>query len=373
MAVYRAVIGPVTAHGMDGQAVFQINDWNSLHLGVLRLKLLVFEYITGGGFAGQALPASLAAEGRMMLQALLDDLTSVPNLELILPLDRRCLEFSLPPDIELVVVEADDEIDDLLPGLIAGADAVWPIAPETGGILANIAQRVKAAGKKCLLSDPETVALCGNKLATFERLQSRSLPVVETLALEGLSVSPYSVSVIKPVDGVGCDGSIILDRPEQLSAATVGLSDTDRYLIQPFCDGRAVSLSCLFQEGRAWLLCCNRQQIVIEANRFKLMGCVVNADNKRRTEYQALIDRIASAVPGLWGYIGIDLIETDEEAVILEINPRLTTSYVGIKQATGLNLAEQTLALLIGEPDLKISKQRAVKVVIESMLCKNTS
>ena len=37
------------------------------------MKILVFEYITGGGLNKQALPESLLQEGRLMLQALLDD------------------------------------------------------------------------------------------------------------------------------------------------------------------------------------------------------------------------------------------------------------------------------------------------------------
>lgn len=41
------------------------------------MKILVFEYITGGGFNRQELPASLAREGRLMLLALLDGLAAM--------------------------------------------------------------------------------------------------------------------------------------------------------------------------------------------------------------------------------------------------------------------------------------------------------
>jgi predicted ATP-grasp superfamily ATP-dependent carboligase len=47
----------------------------------------------------------------------------------------------------------------------------------------------------------------------------------------------------------------------------------------------------------------------------------------------------------LWGYAGIDLILTAGGPVILEINPRLTTSYVGLRQATGENPATLMLDL----------------------------
>jgi predicted ATP-grasp superfamily ATP-dependent carboligase len=62
-----------------------------------------------------------------------------------------------------------------------------------------------------------------------------------------------------------------------------------------------------------------------------------------------LITKIASALPELWGYVGIDLIE-NTQTWVLEINPRLTTSFVGIYDALGINIVEAVLQLLHGEP-----------------------
>jgi predicted ATP-grasp superfamily ATP-dependent carboligase len=50
-------------------------------------------------------------------------------------------------------------------------------------------------------------------------------------------------------------------------------------------------------------------------------------------------------VPGLWGYCGVDFIETPEGPVVVEINPRLTMSYVGLRDATGINPAELVLGM----------------------------
>ena len=43
------------------------------------------------------------------------------------------------------------------------------------------------------------------------------------------------------------------------------------------------------------------------------------------------------------GYVGIDLILTDHDVVALEINPRLTTSYIGIRNVIKLNLAQNLI------------------------------
>jgi len=124
----------------------------------------------------------------------------------------------------------------------------------------------------------------------------------------------------------------------------------ERYVIQPLLQGDAISLSALFKYGKGVLLSCNQQHIHKIHNQFVLTGCSVNVDNPRRDFYQTLINKVATAMPGLWGYIGIDIIETTNYGpVILEINPRLTTSYVGLGAAIGVNVAARMLDLLAGE------------------------
>jgi len=44
--------------------------------------------------------------------------------------------------------------------------------------------------------------------------------------------------------------------------------------------------------------------------------------------------------------VGIDLVRTEQGLVMLEINPRLTTSYAGLRRALGVNPAGLVLASL---------------------------
>ena len=43
--------------------------------------------------------------------------------------------------------------------------------------------------------------------------------------------------------------------------------------------------------------------------------------------------RACAACPGLRGYVGVDLVLTGSDAVVIEINPRLTTAYLGVRSA----------------------------------------
>lgn len=329
------------------------------------MKILVFEYITGGGLAGKALPASLMQEGRMMLQALVDDLKNLPGIQMMLTVDDRCTELSIPAQAQVHWIAQHDNIDRILPELITQADLVWPIAPETDQILAGIALQVVELQKTLLLSDPATVLLCSDKLATFHHLVAHQIPVVETALLHEITEPILSHCVLKPQDGVGCEGNRVILQPQIKQDIIRQLNNPKKYLIQPLLSGRALSLSCLFKQGRGWLLCCNQQQLILDSQGFSLQACLVNHQTEHNFHYQRLIDQIGVAIPGLWGYIGIDIIESTESGlVVIEINPRLTTSYVGIKRATGINVADQVMNLLTGDPCVIHAHELRVNIVI---------
>ena len=66
----------------------------------------------------------------------------------------------------------------------------------------------------------------------------------------------------------------------------------------------------------------------------------------RRPTLDALASRVAAALPGLRGFVGIDLVwHARHGPVLIEINPRLTCAYVGLSQRLRRNLAAEVLAL----------------------------
>ena len=54
----------------------------------------------------------------------------------------------------------------------------------------------------------------------------------------------------------------------------------------------------------------------------------------------ALARQVVGLIPGLRGYVGIDLVLTAEECAVVDVNPRITTSYVGLRRVLALNLAQ---------------------------------
>ncbi|MCU7856922.1 MAG: ATP-grasp domain-containing protein, partial [Candidatus Thiodiazotropha sp. (ex Lucinoma borealis)] len=72
---------------------------------------------------------------------------------------------------------------------------------------------------------------------------------------------------------------------------------------------------------------------------------------------------VAAAMPELWGIVGIDTLDTDTGLKVLEVNPRITTSYVGLKESIGVNPAGLVLDLL--NNGMPLSEQFIKAVVVD--------
>jgi predicted ATP-grasp superfamily ATP-dependent carboligase len=329
------------------------------------VKLLIFEYITGGGFNQEPLPASLLAEGELMLRALLADCSRMGTLTLSVMLDSRCQAIAEAYAVTPYLIQAGTEVTQAFQRLLAGVDAVWLIAPEFAGILQGLTEQVEAAGKRLLGSSSAAVALTSNKWLTFQCLQAAAVPTVATALLAEHMRYRAGRWVIKPIDGVGCAATWRIDRAVEFAETLAGIDNLHHFIIQPFVAGQAMSLSCLFYQGQGWVLCVNEQVMTVQERCFKLQACKVNC-LPVTPAHQQLVAQIAQAVPGLQGYVGIDFIEPTaaERHCVVEINPRLTSSYVGIYQALGLNIVELVLQLSEQPPRIQPVRYTSVDVIL---------
>jgi predicted ATP-grasp superfamily ATP-dependent carboligase len=150
--------------------------------------------------------------------------------------------------------------------------------------------------------------------------------------------------VVKPDDGAGAvDTHLLADRAALARWQTK--QPHANFVVQEFVPGPALSLSTLMQDGACWLLSCNLQHVGCDGGLFAYRGSTVSGVEARRPELEPLAARVAAALPGLWGHVGIDVIDGPAGPVVIEINPRLTTSYVGLAASIGLNPAALVLAL----------------------------
>jgi predicted ATP-grasp superfamily ATP-dependent carboligase len=312
-----------------------------------KLKVFVCEFITGGGLYNAPLPPSLAREGDAMLGALLADLLQLPDVEITTTRDPRLPMLELPVKVEI----AQENIWEHWSRGIAEADAVWPIAPESGGMLERIS--AMAADCKLLGCSPEAVRLAASKWATARCLEKAGIAVVSTWRASEFKPETGRF-IAKPDDGVGCEGSKVFDSAARLLDWMQEKNST--YVIQPWLAGEAASLSMICRNGRAQLLSCNRQLIEVSDGEIHYRGSQLNGFAQHWPAFEQLAAQVAAAIPELAGYVGVDVMIDQGRLTVLEINPRLTTSYTGLHQATGLNPAGLVLDLLYNDRMIESNK-----------------
>jgi predicted ATP-grasp superfamily ATP-dependent carboligase len=305
------------------------------------LQIFAWEYATSGGARVIGASPSMIAEGAMMVRALARDLAVIPGISVRIARDPAADLAVLPATVE--TVSADDPVSHWR-RIIRGVDAVWPIAPETGGILEDVTRLVVRSERILLSSRLDALAIARSKMATARHLAAAGLPVVPTLPLDGPLPRAAQGWVVKPDDGAGAMDTYLFSDATRIERWAAERR-SGGWVVQPFIPGHAASLLILAQDGAGWLLACNLQDVDCTAGAFTYRGGVVGGAEERRRIFEPLAERIVAALPGLWGLIGVDLIDGREGPLVLEVNPRLTTSYVGLAESIGLNPAALVLAL----------------------------
>lgn len=303
------------------------------------MRVFVFEFVTGGGLAGRALPEFLP-DAEAMWQALVSDLSAIAGVKVLTLRDDR-LPAPRLDNVEVLNTHARRFEDDYA-RCLAWADAVWPVAPEEADCLETLNRGVMAAGKRLLGCRPDAVRITASKYATARLLNRAGVKTVPTFA------SPRSLekggAVAKPDTGAGCQETRYFhDRvsAREWASAHIGAG----FVFQPYVSGESLSLSVVCARSSSELLSVNRQDIRLENDWLSFHGVAVNALPDREGRYARLAQRVTSVIPGLWGYVGIDLLETKAGPVILEVNPRVTVSYAGLRPRLGFNPAEKVLKL----------------------------
>lgn len=225
------------------------------------------------------------------------------------------------------------------------ADAVWPLALESDGRLAQLSCEILRAGRVLLGSRPDAIEAVTSKLRLARLLEDAGVPSVATYSARSFVPQQAGPWVARPDAGAGClHTRLFSDRAAAL--AWIRANTADDYVLQPFVAGKPGSLSLICCNGKARVLACNLERVAMRDNRFDVLGSVVNGLADDTGMLARLAEQVAALVPGLWGHVGIDIVLTARGAVVLDVNPHLTAAYAGLHASIGRNPAGLVLGLL---------------------------
>ncbi len=243
---------------------------------------------------------------------------------------------------------------------VAETDATLVIAPETDRLLVARLYWAGENGVRRLLNASGSASdITGDKGRLAGVWQDAGVP---TPAAHPLSVEPPDFPfVAKHNHGAGSVAVRRIDTVAQWDALKkAGELDgvpLAQLLAQPFVPGVAASVSFLVGPNCVVPLLPGFQRLADDSH-FTYLGGEIPLPDGLTLRAVKLARRAIDAVPGLAGYVGVDLVLGDAADgggdFAIEINPRLTTSYVGLRAMTGDNLMAKLWDVCNGASDVRI-------------------
>ncbi|MDZ4821019.1 MAG: ATP-grasp domain-containing protein [Planctomycetota bacterium] len=326
-------------------------------------RVLLYEFACSGGLWSTAeLPISdsILSEGRAMLLALAADFAAQPDVTVQVLRDRR-VSLPLPPNVQQLEVPSAAADADRLATHAATADWTVVIAPEFDELLRKRSRTVEQAGGRLLGPDSALITQAGDKQRTADLLAERGIPCPAGFSIfwpnELAQHSLTGPVVVKPRFGAGSQQMRLLRSPDDLRyLADPPWQPQQSLRIESFIPGTACSVAFLCGPAGNWPLPPCRQRLS-EAGDFAYFGGSLPLPPDLSRRALELATRAVSALPFTYGYIGVDLVLSDNPQLVpdcvIEINPRLTTSYIGLRRALRENLAGLMLQVAAGKkPDL---------------------
>jgi len=343
-------------------------------------RIFVFEFVSGGGFNKIEIPPSLFCEGFAMLKSIITDFNEI-GFEVNTLLDYRINWLTQYLKTNYIVqVDKDVYYTKKFEEVLKDCEYCFIIAPEFSNILFNLTKIAKDMNKKILSVDLKGIKLGSSKIKTYEFFKTSNVNTPVTFLIPKTE-SNFDFEfifhkfneinkpiIIKPDDGVGAESIYYIEKKDHLIKFSRNWNkylDINRnYIIQEFIRGEDLSLSLIRTRNDRYLLSdeyilgINAQLININKlkNEWQYLGGYTPIENHKQIKELILPLLKKLDLTAFHGYFGIDFIKsTNNNIHFIEINPRLTTSYVGIRNTLNLNPVE-----LILNPGNKIFKQNEI-------------
>ncbi|MFX1314901.1 MAG: ATP-grasp domain-containing protein [Promethearchaeota archaeon] len=339
-----------------------------------RNSVFIFEFVSGGGFNQVDIPSSLFCEGFGMLKSLIEDF-KLMDFAITTILDYRIYFLSSYLKADKVhKIDAKDNYLKIFKRYIRECKYIFIIAPESSNILYYLTKVAKSSNKVILSVDLEGIKIGSSKIITYNFFKKNKIDTPKTyviplknnnLDLEFMIKKFNDLNrsiIIKPEDGVGAESIYYFERENQIREFFHAISnnfDYNRpYILQEFIEGKDLSLSLIgFSANSNFpiILTVNAQDVNIRP-KSEYFGGYTPVEN-----HKEILNDIARTINQINltkfnGYFGIDLIrKKDKSLYFLEINPRLTTSYVGLRNVINVNPVELIL-------NSKLNLQESVKL-----------
>tara|TARA_B100002019_G_scaffold145635_1_gene125537 strand:- start:820 stop:1779 length:960 start_codon:yes stop_codon:yes gene_type:complete len=223
------------------------------------------------------------------------------------------------------------------------------ISPETEFKSLNL---YKKLNEKFILlnSSFKEIKVFSSKFKTYEALKKNKINAIK-IEKELKENIQY---VSKPEFGTGSTDIVIFYKNKKNK-------NQKKNVIQKYYKGKKGSFAMLCYNKSFEILCCNEQLLKFKNNRIYQVGLIMGGLEPYRHEISELGKKISNYFPNLFGYIGVDIIKVRNKWKVIEINPRFTSSYVGLEQSYGKTVINKInkfyISKKLNEKKIKLKKK----------------
>ncbi|MCE7746004.1 MAG: ATP-grasp domain-containing protein [Candidatus Heimdallarchaeota archaeon] len=323
-------------------------------------RILIVDYIVGGGFAEEDLPVNILAEGYSILRSCIEQFAQL-GFKIATLIDHRLMQhIRISPIHEFKSVSSHE---DFVSGIKAFADQVdyaLTLAPESKGILKDLSSIIVNSQATFLGSKPDSIEQAGDKLKTMNLAKELGLNVPATFSpsyndsfdkiQSEVDVLGYPL-IVKPIDGVGCQGLIKVTNPNDLGfglQAAHAVTSMDNCIVQEFIEGTPISTSLLVNDDKVVPISINHQNLRLDSMKKSgdyLGGEVPYSIPKYNDEIFETSVKLVEQM-NLNGFIGVDLVVGEEGVFVIEVNPRVTVPFIAINELANRNVAKELIEIV---------------------------
>ncbi len=319
------------------------------------MKLMVYEHSSGGGYCDKNLTPSLFSEGYAMLNAAVQDFQRIES-RVYTTLDYRIANFTPPLNVEVItILRPPQKILNVFDKVCKDIDQIMIIAPESADTLYNLTKIAERNQLIILGPTSEAVKVLSNKWSVKAIAENLGLnvPLIEKISFntplqeikEILDNIGYPV-VLRNLDSVGGEGIILVTSTSDLNRAVTMLKSStnhSEFIAHKYIKGIPVSVSLLSNGLTAIPISLNAQAASFnqQTGLLEYIGGYTPLKYKISKQVKKAAVKLVENMSGVRGYIGVDfVIDEADQPFILEVNPRLTTSYIAIRRVADINLMD---------------------------------
>jgi len=327
----------------------------------LVLDLLVLEHFSSGGVEEtESLPFNILSEGFAMLRTCVDGFSKCKGVRVTTILDNRIKDYSSIFNVKSIELLKGGSLSTFLNNVISDFDACLVIAPESDNILENYSSCIEH--KTCLLApSPFAINFASNKLKVISLAKKLGIKIPPTVIVSrnndfDKTLNPIKALgtplVVKPVYGCGCEGISFIknfDTKIIMKAIEKAFNSNKKIrpeiIVQKWIEGIPASVSLISNGLNSIPLCLNYQNIEISKDSplIHYSGGHCPLIHEKKKEAFKMSQKLLSKIKGIRGYIGVDIVLTDDEIFLMEVNPRITTSFLGQYAFLGPKLNQMIL------------------------------